>query len=514
MKNVFAAAWLASLLLLTACGDDAPGTGNDAAFAHIPQGVTSVTMIDVGELMDKMDYEAVQQMGFFQEMKRELSEDGNQVLVDVLDDPESSGIDLDQPIYLVYELDANLSGGTSYALASIGDRSAFDQLVRKSTNATATVADGFSFVQPDRQVIVGYSDDVALIGGSTDYVDLGALATKVFGVTPETGMADNDDLRKALSLDGDVRSWITLDAIADNPQAAMGLGMAQIQKEDLLGNYIHGYTNFENGRLVGHSDLYLKKGLTKDIDKLFKDAATMDVEDYIPGDNLVFVLANSLSFRGLDEVLSGQPFVKGMVNQSLQEYGFGVEDLAATFGGDIVVAGYTSSTDPEKVAGLFVTDLLDEARWAQFQDIALRAGLLTPGSGKRFVLPGGGLSSLPFADGGVAQLLVQDKRIFVSADDALLAQIEGGARTYDLDLDGDAEEVIGEHLFGLWLDMVKLDALAEKANDGAELGLETVTFTADRTDMDFLVTSQESGENFLKTMMQGVEAAYQREQNR
>ena len=267
--------------------------------------------------------------------------------------------------------------------------------------------------------------------------------------------------------------------------------------------------------MVSHTDLFLKDGLTKDIDKFFKDRPSMDVEDFIPGDNLVFVFANSLSFRGLDEVLSGQPFVKGMVDQSLQEYGFSVADLAATFGGDIVVAGYVNPTDPTKVSGVFVTDLLDEERWGQFQRIALDAGLLVPGTGERFTLPGGvSPSGLPFADDGVPQLLVHDGRIFVSADDALLTQLEGGVATYDLDLDDEAESVVDKYLFGLYLDMVKLDAIEDSSTDGAELGLKEITFTAEREDLDLLITTQQSGENFLKTLMRGVEQAYQADRNR
>ena len=514
MKNVLGCLLLAAFLILSACKSDAPGVGDDAAFAMIPQGVTSVTSVDIGALMEKMDYEQVKTKGFFAEMKQELIDDGNQVLVDVLENPESSGIDLDQPVYLVYDVDAkNLDNATTYILASVADKAAFASLVGKSTNSAVTAAAGFEYVQPDRKAVVGWNDDVAMIGGSQAYTDLTVTANKVFGVTEESSMADNADLRKALTVDADVKTWLTLDAIADNPQAAMGLGVAQISKDDLKDNYIHGYANFEKGKLVSHTDLFLKPGLTKDIDKLFKDRPKMDAEDFVPGENLVFVFSNSLSFRGLDEVLSGLPFVKGMVNQSLGEYGFSTEDLAATFGGDIVVAAYTSPTDPQRVSGVFITDLLDEARWGKFQQIALDAGMLAPGTDGRFVLPNGVADTgLPFADGGVPQLMVKDKKLFVSADDALLAQLAGGARTYDLDLDGEAEDVIGENLFGLFLDMVKLDAISESSNEAASVGLDKVTFTADRKALDLLITTQQPGENFLKTMVDGLEEVYQQSQ--
>ena len=516
MKNVIGGLLLLIGLFFTACKSDAPGVGNDAAFALIPAGVTSVTSIDVGSIMEKMDYDNMKTKGFFAEMKRELIDDGNQVLVDVLENPESSGIDLDQPVYVVYDIDPkNLESGSTYLLASLEDKSAFAQMVSKSTNASATVGEGFEYIQPDRQVVVGWTDEVAMIGGSQAYVDLAASAQKVFGTTKETSIADNKSLLSALTVDADLRSWLTLDAIAENPQAAMGLGMAQIKKEDLLGNYVHGYANFEDGKMVSHTDLELKKGLTKDLDKLFKDKPSMDVEDYVPGDGLVFVLSNSLSFRGLDEMLSGQPFVKGMVNQSLQEYGFSTEDLAKTFGGDIVVAGYTNPTDPSKVSGVFITDLLDTDRWNQFQTIALDMGLLAPGTDGRFVLAGGANSfGLPLSDEGVPQMLIKDDKVFVSADDALLAQIAGGANTYDLDLDGDAEEVVEGNLFGLFLNMAKLNELDEQTAEMQEFGMDKITVTANREDIDLLITSQKSNENFLKTMVDGVEAVYQRDQNR
>ena len=516
MKQLSGPLLIVLTLVLGACKSDAPGVGNDAAFALIPRGVTSVTSIDLGSIMEKMDYEAMKTKGFYAELKRELIEDGNQVLVDVLENPESSGIDFDQPVYLVYDIDPNnLESGTSYVLASLADRSAFTQLVANSTEASVVAADGFEYVQPDRKAVVGWTDDAIMLGGAQGYVDLTAAAQRVFGTTEATSMADNNDLITALSKDADLRGWLTLDAIADNPQAGMALGMAQIKKEDLLGNYIHSYANFEEGKMVSHADLNLKKGLTKDIDKLFKDEPSMDVEDFVPGENLLFVMANSLSFRGLDEMLSGQPFVKGMVNQSLGEYGFSTEDLAATFGGDIVVAGYGNPTNTDNVSGVFITDLKDEDRWQQFQQIALDAGLITPGKDGRFVLASGvAPSGLPLSDDGIPQLMVRDGKIFVSADEALLVQLAGGATTYDLDLDDEAEEVVEGRLFGLFVDMVKLNAVGEGSAEADAFQFEDIIFTADRDALDLSITTRKDDENFLKTLVEGAEIIYQAEKNR
>ena len=93
-------------LFLLSCSKDVANK-EDVGLQHIPKTASSVSVINLKNLMQKADFEAVQQMDFYQASIEDMKKEGEEVAAAILENPEQSGVDLDKNAYLTYLLDAN-----------------------------------------------------------------------------------------------------------------------------------------------------------------------------------------------------------------------------------------------------------------------------------------------------------------------------------------------------------------------------------------------------------------------
>ena len=325
-------------LIFSSCKND--GQPLNDAISYLPESVASVTSINVRQLMSKANLEEVKKLGFYQEMI-ESAHQKNELLADVLQNPEVSGIDLDKKILMASDFDNdNLEDVTNYFVLSIRDEPSFEKFF-KSADATVEKSAGVKFILGEGAVI-GWNEKIAVFTLSTAPTqDSEQEILKVFNQKKGNSLAANKDIRKSLNSEHDINTWITTNALYNNKDAGMALTMLDIKPEALKGNYITGYADFENGQLIGHSDFHFNKDLGGNfIGKFFKKEITTDFSKVLLKDKLGLVTIVALDFRGIDQFLSERPQSKGYADFIMKNSGIKVKDLADAFGGDLMVASY------------------------------------------------------------------------------------------------------------------------------------------------------------------------------
>ncbi|MEO1713423.1 MAG: DUF4836 family protein, partial [Bacteroidota bacterium] len=442
---------LAVISLFTACQSDGLGSSSADGLVVIPQDASVVMRFDIPSMLEKMDFESVKNTPEYKEAVKEAA-NGQVVLEKAMLDPAASGIDLEQAAYFTVASNPEKMNEDFLGMVfSLADKGKFEALVAEFGSKTA--ASGYDYISPDRKAIIAWNDQFAVVGGSEGYIDLAERAASFLTQEKSTSVADVPDLRKAMKADHDITTWFSSNTIAESPQIAMAMGMAEINPEALKENYVHGYVDFLPGKVEGRANLFAQKELTKDLDKLFRDKPAVDVTDYLPGENLNLILANSLSPRGIYEVLAARPQSQGLADYSLKQYGLTVADVANAWKGDIILAEYQKSAN-EKSA-IFATGIADLEKFKQVLQIGEDGGILSPIGENAWVLlntnqfPMSSAYEINFEDGQPHAIIVDDI-LFISGDKELLEQIQSGKLAKRDRINGDITDIVYDNVFTMY----------------------------------------------------------------
>ena len=500
----FFLAALLSAALFTSCKETTL-TG-DNALTSIPDDATTITSIDVERLMEKADFEQVRQMEFYQDMLAEV-ERKDPTLAKVLADPATSGVDLSKRAYLSTFLNPdNPEENFTALVVNLSDQAAFEQLVTQAAKgATVENGDGFQYLQPERKMIVAWDGEKAVIGGTASYMNVREQAARIFNTTEDRSVAKSADLQKALAERHDLTNWISSNGLANNPQAQFAMGMVQIDPEALKDNYIHSYVDFETGEIAGKSTYFLQKALTKDLDKLFNDQAKTDFYDYVPGKDLLFIFTNALNIKGVDEVLSARPQSRGFAEFALKEYGLTIEDVTATFGGDLMVAGYYTE-GASRGSGLFATNILDREKLNVFLDLFQEYKVIEPAGENLYNVTklGGALVGNAFtvsSGDGFAKMLVTDQLLFISGDEQLLATIQQGGFPKAERINKDLQQMMSSNIFAGYFGLQNLQKVED---DLSTFQIEDVKVSTNRQEADLKVRMLDQKTNALKALFEAM----------
>ena len=133
IKNIFPFLFFAAVLFAAGCKKDVKVPTD--ALAYVPGSSSMVTAIHVKNLMQKADFESVKQMDFYQEMIAETA-DNDPEISRILLNPEASGIDLDQKMYLATDIDQeNPELMVTYLFCTLKNAEDFGRFFQKETTA-------------------------------------------------------------------------------------------------------------------------------------------------------------------------------------------------------------------------------------------------------------------------------------------------------------------------------------------------------------------------------------------
>ena len=468
----------------------------------VPATVSSVTAVRLDRLMDKADFENVKNMEFYQDM---LSEVEDPAMTAILRNPAESGIALEHPLYLTYDINPqDFEEILIVGVATLADASKFEAALSDVPGDTES-GEGFSYRQMDRQALVAWNDAAVLVMSSPGYLNLKEKAAAWFaGTEGEAGVAAEKTLRDIMGKDADITTWSSLNALSENMQVKMMAGMMQIPAEALKGNYATSFTNFEKGQISSFGYLDFNDDLTKDIRRLVKNEVDTDFEDYIPADNLTFALTAALSAEGIDEILANNPMYRGFADQALAEFGTNSTDLLSAFDGDIMVTGHT--VPGQMVPELsFATKLGDMDNFGKVLQFLTQSGIFTATGENTYTVQ----KSTGF---GNAFVRIEDDMLFIADNEGHLNRMADEAyRGSDL-VKGEAKEWLDGHISGLFLNFESLfGSMGTSDVEPVAKTLDNLVMGVDRDESEMHLNLKRDDVNSLKALFEMANEIYLQE---
>ena len=360
-----------SLFLLNSCSDrnsrserlmSGSAALNDATLAYVPADANTVTTVNVQSIMDKMDFESVKDMEFYQDAKKEMQKK-NPELSYLMDDPKNSGIDLSKNMYMFTDMSSE-DDLFMASMLTIEDKSKFAAMIQKAGETKAVQIEeksGYSYAQMDNNAAVIFNDKIAVMGAGQDEVQLEAKLVNILTNKPSKSITSNKKFRENFKGGHDFYSFQSFD-VAENmldDQNEEVLEMLGLTKEDLKGNNMAMYGDFKDGKVEAISELQLNKNVKEVFGAIVKSEVRADFSKYIPQENLMGAMTMALNLKGINTLLNEQVTVSQgadlYMNNMLDISRY---DLMKVFDGDAFMAAYgnENSKNPEMLAGLKISD--------------------------------------------------------------------------------------------------------------------------------------------------------------
>ncbi len=477
----------------------------DDAIANIPSTSSSVTSLNLKKLMDKADFAEVQKMSFYKDMVKEASM-GNPGIVAVLNDPYKSGIDLDANIYMTQEMNIDPDKGFTAVVTSLKDKSAFEALLTSEGNADLKSGDGFQYSQPNRSGIISWNDNIAVFGMTSGRgVDLKESVAKIYNTTPETSVANNEDLKKCFSKDADMVSWFGSNSMAESAAEggmSMQMAMAGFSPDMLKDNYAHSYFNFEKGEIISESNYSINEKLADEFRHIFKDDVNTDFSKYLPAENLVYAVSAGLDIKGVKMILEKKGMA-GMGNSMLKQYGLTVEGLANTFDGDLLVSGY--KVDGEINPNMLIaTKIKDMDYFKQILDLGKEYSMVSSTEENLYNLIGANSND---GFGANPQIYISGDMVFIGDGNTSIGKIKSGAWSKSTLVDSKVKNIISDNILGAFVNFQTIGKYIE--NQGMNLdAMNDGVLSFDRDDALIKVEMKDKSINSLKALMQWANENY------
>lgn len=496
-----------SVLLLSACKKDAQLAQD--ALAYVPATSTMVSAVNLKKLMEKADFESVRKMDFYQAMLKE-TEQKSPELNRILLDPESSGIDLDQKMYMAIDVNpANPEDMISYLLLPLKNASDFANTF-KSYSGNITKKDGINLfhLSDDDNVAISWNDRLAVFALSNirenSWTD---NMLKIYKPSTSNPLASNPKLQKLVEADHDFVSWMSTDALAENESAGFALNMIDVHPEALKGNYIASYGDFEKGKITGHADFFLNKSLGEGfIGRFFNKEASTDFSEILPGDNLLFAVSGALDLVGTDKFLSERPQSKDYADFVLNDLGMKRKDLIEVFGGDVMIAAYQSSDSSDDPTFLLAANVKNRKKGQEFLDLAEKEGKLKKtGEGQYKIVSLGNEDFSITRSRGMGYILLKNDILLFSTEIEMVEKVKAGTASTISQTNKEIQSLFNGQTLAGWMDMARMN---ENLKGLQTNWMKEMKFNINSKGADFNMETSEPDNNSLNTLFKMMNEAY------
>ena len=421
MKNLWLVIILAAIVSgFSACDDgiSSANLGGESAANNVPEDASAVVAINLKSLMGKADMDVMKKMAFYEDMVAESARQQGETMAKVLENPEKSGIDLNQNAYFFMDIDGKDENGLIGFVFTISDKGQFEDLVNES-DMEANESNGFQYASNNQSVVAwnGSTGFIGVISNSYDKrVDVEIQLDKVFN--NRSSITNNSDARKALGGNHDMNYYFSTSKLVDMFSEELAMGEFFINKEDLKNNSFTGYTDFNEGEIesIGYSDL--SKGLKSSLKMIFGEGSETDFSPYISKENLVMLTTGKLNFKGINQLLKNKG-LNGFADMGLLEYGLKTDDIMTAIDGDIAIAMNMKAEGDEPVMTMTMK-INDKKKLEMILNKAKKLGLFTKISDGRYMVNYNGFG-IP-----IGEILIQRDILIFSNDTMILNKLENG----------------------------------------------------------------------------------------
>ncbi len=487
-------ALLAFVFGLSSCKQDPAPTDS---LTYIPADAAAVSTLNLKQLMDKADFESLKRQPGFQEMVEEIAEE-NPTLAAIVAQPEQSGIDLEQNVYL-----STLLSDTEAPLmifsASMSDTAAFGRMIRSTEIQVLPASQPFQYASTPNRSAMAWNTEVALLAVSKNKDGVADRLKKLLQNPDRASVAENTNLRQQLQKDYDLLNWLSTDFILQSEEIQAGGALLNYSEEDLKGQYVAHTLLFEKGYISSEVALSLQGQIKNDLSMLFKDEVQTDFTALAPAGTPLFMLTAAFDITGLNQLLI-EKYSKDLAEKGLSAFGFEIEGLIEVLEGDIMLTAY----DENHI--VFAAKLKDKERFLAQLNAAADEGSLDRISGRRFRF-------LKFKKGSPAdstgqsrrididgQILVQNGLVYLASQPELLEKVEAG----ETGLKGGVASLMGDVMMEQIFTAMGTTAPLSKWDEDFKR-VENVRAGATRSGIQFRLDFEEKDQNSLRYLIEQIQ---------
>lgn len=514
--RILKSTWLSAILfalVFTSCQRDAPIP--DDSLQYLPESTAMVTAIRARQLLDKADFESIKQSEGYQEMIRE-AQSANPVLAKVLEQPESSGVDLGKNIYFTSEMREGEKPFMAISF-SIADAQAFEALLESVDVEAQPAADnGYQFVSPSHNSTLAWNEAVAIIGIAEDGADVEATIRQYLENKPEQSIARNKNLRQALTKDFDIANWFSSDFLLESEMAKNSTALMNYKQEDLRGNYVQHFLTFDKGMARSEASFYFKKQVANDLGMLFRDKVKTDFAKLAPEGAPLFFMATAFDMDGINQLLV-EKYSKGLAEGGLEEYGIATNTLIKALKGDIMLAAYPPSEKDKGPELVFAAQIGDKEALQSLIDAATGEDRVKKVGENRYQFlewkkeiknDSTQIESKVHIEG---QFLINDGLLFIASQPTLLDKVENGQTGLTGPAAEQAQKLAGNHIFTFLADVEAIDAMGDEQQEALK-AVKSIEATAQREGTELILRMTDESANSLKVLIDMLKSAQQEEE--
>lgn len=499
--------FFAITFLFFSCQQDLP-IAEDVALDYIPEDISVLTVANVDQLMGKADFESVKEMDFYRSTLFNVKKD-NAAFAKILEDPSLSGVDLNQNAYLAQEVDSQrIELSFSAVLLPLADVEAFQQMLTDIEMDFEPVSQGYGYLSQGSQARLVWNEEVAILGVTKKEEDIKAKLETYIQRKAGESVAANPNLRKLLATDFDLANWMKSDVLANRKDLFSASVFTNLDEETLKGNYLHSFVHFENGQIRSESYFYIKKKITNDLDLFFRNKVETDFTAAMPGNGLGLMLTAALSPKGFNQILV-EKHVKGAADQQVKSFGITMEELINGLSGDVAIGLYP--TEKYQDPNVVVIAKVEEKKTVQ----TLLEGLLKEeviednGNGMYTIK---GYTKEIESDTGMVQknikldghLLMVGDLLYVTSSPEKAELIQAGDFETQSPVIQALQPLMSANIFA----MIANQDLLWMEDDFKNLGIIKMQATANRDQLEGILTLEDQSKNSLKTLMEQLNKSY------
>lgn len=355
---------LAFLLLITF----ASCKNSDTDARYLPKNAAVVIHLNGKSLTEKLPWEEIQKNEAYKMVYADSTL--KDYVKDVLDNPEVTGIDISNDVFIFMEADSAGSYGAVHG--RLKDAEKFSSFLKKSPENTvgksgelynlrnrksAGVWNKERFLiivdMPDTKGMDLQADDVMSDSApSTGGRDLASQATKLFSIGEKESLADERKFTRLIDEKGDMHFWMNTYALYSSTPQFSAMNVMNLTKL-YEGSFFTGTAIFEKGRIDGHFRSYSGKELTNIIKKYSGKGIDKEMVNKLQGDDLAMLYFMNFKPEGVKAMLDVMGMT-GFANMGLAMAGLTIDDVVKGFKGDFVFGINNIGKDSTKTDADFV----------------------------------------------------------------------------------------------------------------------------------------------------------------
>lgn len=334
---------MTALVIFSSCSKKTNKEGR-----YIPENAAVVFIMNGESVSSKLPWEEIKQNGMFKGVDSSLKLD--EFSKAAFDNPEVTGIDTKKKFLLFFEKDS--LGGYLAFEGPVKDAAKFKDFNTKMHKAAAqSEKNGIQFLADDKMTMSWDKEKFVILvdmpqfngrkgfGEGSSRVgkrDVINTITGIYELSESKSMGSNEKFSELVSEKADIHFWMNIGSFTEDNPAMSTLSMTKISQ--LYEGYcMGGIANFDNGKI----NVDIRSYAGKELSDLYKKYSGSKINDEmvkrIPAQDLAALIAVSFKPEAVKEFvkLTG---MDGLLNMSMANLGFTVDDCVKALKGDLVFA--------------------------------------------------------------------------------------------------------------------------------------------------------------------------------